>query len=195
MLVGALVVGGTLFRVWQVARVDDRDHADVVVVLGAAQYDGRPSPVLAARLDHAALLWRSGVAPLIVTVGGRRVGDAYTEAEAGQDYLRSNGIPASAVIPVQQGNDTLQSVRAVARLAERQGWRTAVIVSDPWHSLRSRTMAQDFGLHAWTSPTRSGPIVQTRRIQVEYIARESAALMYYRLTGSSPATSLGLDLG
>lgn len=194
-LVGALVVGGTLFRVWQVARLDDRDRANVVVVLGAAQYDGRPSPVLASRLDHAARLWRTGVAPLIVTVGGRRVGDTHTEAEAGQEYLSSHGIPSRAVIPVQEGSDTLQSVRAVARLAEAEGWTTAVIVSDPWHSLRARTMADDFGLDAWTSPTRSGPIVQTRQTQALYIARESAALVYYRLTHSSPSSSFGPDLG
>ncbi|MFN2495616.1 MAG: YdcF family protein [Pseudonocardiaceae bacterium] len=193
-LVGALVVAGTLFRVWQVARVDDRDSANVVVVLGAAQYDGEPSAVLSARLDHAARLWRSGVAPKIVTVGGRRAGDAYTEAEAGQQYLTSYGVPEDAVVPVGEGSDTLESLRAVARRAGVEGWDSAVIVSDPWHSLRARTMADDAGLKAWTSPTRSGPVVQTRQIQARYIARESAALLYYRLTHAS-ADSLGTDLG
>lgn len=194
VLVGALIVGGTLFRVWQVARVDDRDSADVVVVLGAAQYDGTPSAVLGSRLDHAARLWRDGVAPVIVTVGGRRDGDTYTEAEAGRNYLTSYGIPQAAVVPVGEGGDTLESLRAVAGRAGPEGWRTAVIVSDPWHSLRARTMADDLGLNTWTSPTRSGPIVQTRTIQAQYIVRESAALLYYRLT-HSPAESLGIDLG
>jgi uncharacterized SAM-binding protein YcdF (DUF218 family) len=194
VLVGALVVGGTLFRVWQVARVDDRDSADIVVVLGAAQYDGTPSAVLGSRLDHAARLWRDGVAPVIVTVGGRRDGDTYTEAEAGRNYLTSYGIPQEAVVPVGEGRDTLESLRAVARRAGTEGWRTAVLVSDPWHSLRARTMADDLGLAAWTSPTRSGPIVQTRSIQAQYIVRESAALLYYRFT-HSPAESLGIDLG
>ena len=194
VLVGALVVGGTLFRVWQVARVDDRAGADIVVVLGAAQYDGEPSAVLSARLDHAARLWRSGVAPTIVTVGGRRDGDAYTEAEAGRRYLTSYGIPQDAVVPVGEGGDTLESLRGVARRAGVEGWNSAVIVSDPWHSLRARTMADDAGLRAGTSPTRSGPVVQTRQIQARYIARESAALLYYRLTHDS-ADSLGTDLG
>jgi uncharacterized SAM-binding protein YcdF (DUF218 family) len=194
MLVGALVVGGTLFRVWQVARVDDRDSADVVVVLGAAQYDGTPSPVLGSRLDHAARLWRDGVAPVIVTVGGRRDGDTYTEAEAGRNYLTFYGIPQAAVVPVGEGSGTLESMRAIARRAGTEGWRTAVIVSDPWHSLRARTMAGDLGLAAWTSPTRSGPIVQTRTIQAQYIVRESAALLHYRFT-HSPAESVGVDLG
>jgi uncharacterized SAM-binding protein YcdF (DUF218 family) len=194
VLVGVLVVGGTLFRVWQVARLDDRDHADVVVVLGAAQYDGTPSAVLGARLDHAARLWRDGVAPMIVTVGGRRAGDTYTEAEAGRNYLTSYGIPGGAVVPIGQGRDTLESLRAVARRARLAGWRTAVIVSDPWHSLRARTMADDLGLVSWTSPTRSGPIVQTRSIQARYLIRESAALLHYRLT-HAPAESFGTDLG
>lgn len=194
ILVGALVAGGTLFRVWQVARVDDRDRADIVVVLGAAQYNGEPSAVLSARLDHAARLWRSGVAPTIVTVGGRRDGDVYTEAEAGQSYLRSYGVPEDAVVPVGEGGDTLESLRVVARRADTEGWDTAVIVSDPWHSLRARTMAGDVGLTAWTSPTRSGPIVQTRRIQALSIARESAALLHYRFTHSS-ADLPGTDLG
>ncbi len=194
MLIAALVVGGTLFRVWQVARLDDRHSADIVVVLGAAQYDGEPSAVLGARLDHAARLWRSGVAPTIVTVGGRRDGDSYTEAEAGERYLTSYGVPEDAVVPVGEGGDTLESLQAVARRAGTEGWDSAVIVSDPWHSLRARTMAEDDGLQAWTSPTRSGPVVQTRQIQARYIARESAALLHYRFTHAS-ADVLGTDLG
>lgn len=194
MLVGALIAGGTVFRVWQVARVDDRDKADIVVVLGAAQYDGTPSAVLSSRLDHAARLWRAGVAPVIVTVGGRRPGDTYTEAEAGRNYLRSYGIPPAAVVAIGQGRDTLESLRALAQRAATAGWRTAVIVSDPWHSLRARTMADDLGLRTWTSPTRSGPIVATRTIQARYILRESAALLDYRLT-HAPAESFGTDLG
>jgi len=194
VLVGALIVGGTMFRVWQVARCDDRDKADVVVVLGAAQYDGTPSAVLSSRLDHAARLWRNGVAPVIVTVGGRRIGDAYTEAQAGRNYLTSYGVPKNAVVPIGEGRDTLESLQAVARRAQIAGWRTSVIVSDPWHSLRARTMADDLGLHSWTSPTRSGPIVQTRTIQAQYIVRESAALLHYRFT-HAPAGSFGADLG
>lgn len=191
---GALVIGGTVFRVWQVARADDRNKADVVVVLGAAQYDGTPSAVLGSRLDHAARLWRTGIAPVIVTVGGQRAGDAYTEAQAGRNYLTSYGIPPDAVVPIGAGRDTLESLQAVADRAKSAGWRTAVIVSDPWHSLRARTMADDLGLTSWTSPTRSGPIVRTRTIQAQYILRESAALLHYRLT-HAPAEALGPDLG
>lgn len=188
LVIGALVVGGTAFRVWQVARVDDRRPADVVVVLGAAQYDGDPSSVFAWRLHHAKTLWEEGLAPRILTTGGSRTGDAYTEAEAGRRYLLEQGVPADAVIAVGAGRDTLGSLRAAAERAEAAGWESALVVSDPWHSLRARTMARDSGLEAWTSPTRSGPVVQTRETQARYIARETAALLYYRLTHASAET-------
>ena len=182
LVVGALVVGGTGFRVWQVARVDDRTHADVVVVLGAAQYDGKPSKILEARLDHARSLYQSGVAEHIVTGGGRRAGDNYTEADAGARWLAAHGVPRDRVIEVDEGADTLGTLRAVAGTIKAYGWHSAVIVSDPWHSLRARRMAEDEGLDAWTSPTHSGPIGQTRQTQLHYIVRETGALLFYRAT-------------
>jgi len=157
-------------------------------VLGAAQYDGTPSSIFAARLRHAEALYEDGVAPRIVTTGGSRSGDSTTEAEAGRRYLISRGVPARDVVAVGQGGDTLGSLQAVAQRAERDGWDTALIVSDPWHSLRARTMARDSGLTAWTSPTRSGPVVQTRETQARYIVRETAALLFYRLTHASVDT-------
>jgi len=193
-LMAVLVIGGTGFRVWQVARTDDRSAADIVVVLGAAQYDGRPSSILQARLDHANRLYQQSVAPTVVTVGGRRAGDAFTEAEAGRRYLIDAGLPASAVLAVETGTDTLTSLQAVAAAAREHGWRSAVIVSDPWHSLRARTMARDAGLAARTSPTRRGPVVQTRQTQARYILRETAAMLYYRFThgpAETPSTGLG----
>jgi uncharacterized SAM-binding protein YcdF (DUF218 family) len=188
LLVAFLIVGGTAFRVWHVARADDRQPVDAVIVLGAAQYDGEPSSIFAARLRHAQALYEDGLAPRIVTVGGSQVGDSYTEAEAGRRYLVERGVPASAVVAVGEGGDTLGSLRAAAARAETDGWRTSLVVSDPWHSLRARTMARDSGLEAWTSPTRSGPVVQTRETQARYIARETAALLYYKLTHSSAET-------
>jgi uncharacterized SAM-binding protein YcdF (DUF218 family) len=182
VLVAAFLICGTAFRVWYVARADDRREVDAVVVLGAAQYDGEPSSVFAARLRHAEALYEDGLAPRIVTVGGSRAGDAYTEAEAGRRYLIGRGVPASAVIAVGEGSDTLGSLRAVDARAQQDGWDSALVVSDPWHSLRARTMARDSGLQAWTSPTRSGPVVQTRETQARYIVRETAALLYYTIT-------------
>jgi uncharacterized SAM-binding protein YcdF (DUF218 family) len=191
LLVVAMIVAGTGFRVWQVARVDDRTPADLVIVLGAAQYDGKPSKVLEARLNHAKALFDSGVAGHIMTTGGRQVGDTYTEAEAGARWLIAKGVPSRQVIGLGEGNDTLGSLRAAASEAKGRGWQSAVIVSDPWHSLRARTMASDAGLDAWTSPTHSGPIVQTRKTQFRYILRETGALLYYRVTNST-ADNIGL---
>ena len=194
LLVGGLimliaVVGVTALRVWQVARVDDQRPVDAVVVLGAAQYNGEPSAVLAARLKHAEALWRDGIAPQIVTVGGGQSGDRFTEAEASREWLIEQGLPSTAVAAVPEGVDTLGSLEAVAAAATEQGWESALIVSDPWHSLRARTMARDAGLEAWTSPTRSGPIVQTRETQLRYIYRETGALLFYELTHASVDTA------
>jgi len=185
VVLGVVVVGGTAARVWQVARVDDRAPADALVVLGAAQYDGTPSPVFAARLEQARKLYAQGVAPIVITVGGKQVGDAYTEGAAGRRYLLGEGVPADAVVAVQQGSDTLQSIEAVASTMRAMGLSSAVLVSDPWHSLRTRTMATDAGLDAHTSPTRQGPAVFTRSNQLRGIIRETGALLYYRLSHAS----------
>jgi uncharacterized SAM-binding protein YcdF (DUF218 family) len=189
-----LLVGGTAFRIWQYGRIDDRDHADVIVVLGAAQYDGDPSSILRARLNHAKMLYDEGVAGRIVTVGGRKPSDRYTEAQAGDLYLARNGVPSDKIIPVNSGNDTLTSLQAVAIVLKAHGWGTAVLVSDPWHMFRSKTMAAASGIDAWTSPTHSGPAVQTRTTQLRYIARETAALLYYRVT-KAPADDVGTGIG
>ena len=178
-----LVVGGTATSIWWVARQDDRPRSDAIVVLGASQFDGRPSSVLEARLEHAKRLYDAGVAPRVITVGGGAPGDRTTEGAAGARYLESRGV--EDVVAVPEGRDTLQSLRAVDRLFDDRGWTTAVVVTDPWHSLRSRTMARDLGIEAETSPTRSGPSVRTRGTQARYIARETAAYLYYRLLGRS----------
>jgi uncharacterized SAM-binding protein YcdF (DUF218 family) len=183
------LVGGTAFRVWQVARENDLTQADVIVVLGAAQYNGKPSDIYAARLTKAKQLYDTGVAKMIVTAGGKKAEDNFTEARAGQLWLTRHGVPATATLAVGEGSDTLRSLRAVAQQVEARDWHTAVLVSDPWHSFRARTMADDLGLDAWTAPTHSGPIVQERVTQVRYIIRETGALLYYRLT-KTPADDL-----
>ena len=179
LLLSFAVLGGTAARVWWVARPDDRPHADAIVVLGASQFDGRPSAVFRARLDHAKALYDAGVAPRVVTVGGGRPGDRFTEAEAGARYLQDKGV--DAVVPIGTGSDTLRSLKALDKRFEKEGWDSAVLVTDPWHSLRSRRMAQDLGIEAATSPARSGPAVATRGTEVRYVARETAAYLYYRV--------------
>ena len=176
-----LIVGVTAFRVWQVARQDDRGKVDAIVVLGASQFDGRPSRIFKARLDHAKKLYDAGVAPRVVTVGGGAPGDRFTEAEAGARYLRSAGVPADALQAVGHGRDTFQSLQAAAR--DVGGVEAVVLVTDPWHSLRSRRIARDVGFAATTSPARTGPIVQSRATEVRYIVREAGAYLYYRVFG------------
>ncbi|MFI6869126.1 YdcF family protein [Nocardia sp. NPDC050406] len=182
VLAGLVVVGGTAVRVWQVARITDYSKADAIVVLGAAQYDGTPSTVFEARLDQAYNLFQKGVAPLVVTVGGKQMGDNYTEAASGKNYLKSRGIPADRILAVETGSDTLKSVEAVAQALQARGKTSTVLVSDPWHSLRTRTMARDAGLEAWTAPTRTGPAVYTRESQAHGIFRETFALLWYRIS-------------
>jgi vancomycin permeability regulator SanA len=188
-----LIVGATAVNIWWTARQDERPVADAILVLGSAQYNGTPSPIFEARLDHALDLYNAGVAPLVITVGGRRVGDLFTEAEAGLSWLAREGIPEEALRAVPDGADTLQSIQAVAALFAEQGLSTAVLVTDPWHALRATRIAQDAGIVASSSPTRQGPAVQTRSTQFRYIVRETAAYLVYRLTGSSVAGAPGID--
>jgi uncharacterized SAM-binding protein YcdF (DUF218 family) len=179
LLAVVAVIGGTAARVWWVARQDDRPRSDAIVVLGASQFDGRPSAVFRARLDHAKALYDDGVAPRIVTVGGGRPGDRFTEAQAGARYLRNLGV--TSVVAIGVGSDTLRSLRAFDVRFQAEGWKSAVFVTDPWHSLRTRRMAQDLGITASTSPARSGPAVATRGTEMRYVARETAAYLYYRV--------------
>ena len=181
LIIGTPLIAG--FRVWYVARQDDRTHTDAIIVLGAAQFNGRPSPVLEWRLEHALKLYREGVAPDIVTVGGNRPGDRYTEAGTGKRWLNLHGVPDDRLVAVRSGSDTLQSMIDVGKTYKLRGWHSGVIVTDPWHALRSRTMARDNGIKAVSSPTRSGPTVGSRDTQVHYIARETGGYLYYVLVG------------
>ncbi|KZO57935.1 YdcF family protein [Dietzia cinnamea] len=187
LLLCLVIPGFIAFRVWHVARIDDRTPADAIVVLGAAQYNGVPTPVFQARLEHAALLYDEGVAPQIITVGGGQPGDLYTEAGSGRAYLTRLGVPPETVLAVETGTNTEGSLDAVAQTVRDQGGQSVVLVSDPTHSYRSRMMARDAGLDAWTSPTRHGPAVWTRENQIMSIIRETGAVLWYqyhRIVGS-----------
>jgi uncharacterized SAM-binding protein YcdF (DUF218 family) len=133
------------------------------------------------------------VAPVVVTVGGKKDGDEFTEAEAGRDYLLDAGVPADDLVAVTDGVDTLESMRLVAAEFDAQGWSTAVLVTDPWHAMRAERMAEDSGMEASSSPTRQGPAVQTRAVQFRYILRETAAYLLYRATGESVAGAPGIS--
>jgi uncharacterized SAM-binding protein YcdF (DUF218 family) len=173
------------WRVWYQARQNETPKSDAILVLGAAQYNGVPSEVLRWRLEHALSLYRKQVAPAIVTVGGKMPGDNYTEAGTGRAWLIRRGVPADRVVSIPEGNDTLQSMQAAGRRFKQLRWDSAVIVTDPWHALRSKKMAEDNGIEAAASPTRSGPSVQTRDTQFHYIVRETGGYLSYVLFGRS----------
>ncbi|WP_082522725.1 YdcF family protein [Geodermatophilus sp. Leaf369] len=193
VLAAGLVVVSTATAIWWTARQDSQPTSDAIVVLGTAQYNGVPSSIFEARLEHALALWEQGVAPVVVTVGGRAEGDVFSEAEAGRDYLAAAGIPDDGLLAVPEGVDTLESMREVASAFDERGWSTAVLVTDPWHAMRAERMAEDSGMEASSSPTRQGPAVQTRAVQFRYILRETAAYLLYRATGESVAGAPGIS--
>jgi uncharacterized SAM-binding protein YcdF (DUF218 family) len=160
------------------ANEDARTPTDAIVVLGAARYWGDPSPVLQARLEHAAELHAAGVAPVIITVGAGRDGDRTTEADAGRDWLIAHGVPADDVLSVPRGGDTVGSLRSVAAVVSDLGWDSVTVVSDPAHAARAAAVADATGMAATVSPTRSGP---GSGLTAEYVARETAALLRFEL--------------
>lgn len=169
-----------VFSIWLVSLIlviiweqrDTRRPAHAIVVLGAAQYDGRPSPVLRARVDHAIDLWRSGLAPVLFMTGGRGQGDTTTEAAVERRYAIANGVPASAILMEQESRSTSESLRNVAGMLG-QDRRAVILVSDPFHMLRLSILARRFGLRPRTSPTRTSPISANRMAVWSYTLRES----------------------
>jgi uncharacterized SAM-binding protein YcdF (DUF218 family) len=139
------------------ADLDQAAQADAIVVFGAAEYDGRPSPVFRARLDHALELYKRGLAPLIITLGGGG-GDAYSEGAVGQGYLMSRGVPESAIIAETESRNTEESARRVAVIARANGLRRLVIVSDGTHLFRIHAVCAADGLDVLTSPRPRVPV-------------------------------------
>ncbi len=158
LIAGFLYFAFTFVQVWWAARHDHARPSDAIIVLGAAQYDGRPTDVFKARLDHAAALYKEGIAPLVVVTGGKQEGDRFTEAQSGANYLHGKGVPDSAILRETTGRSSWESLAASARVLDELGRKTVVLVSDPFHSLRIEAIADELGLDAVTSPTGTSPI-------------------------------------
>ncbi|MSV96498.1 MAG: YdcF family protein [Actinobacteria bacterium] len=162
MIVSMMYGCVNLAQVWWVGRSDQARSVDAIVVLGVAQYDGRPSPQLQARLDHALELWQEGLSPLVITTGGNQPGDRFTEAETSANYLIEGlagvAVPAESIVQENTGSTTRESLIAVRDIMQSRGLHSVLIVTDPYHSLRSRLIAQDLGLVSFISPTRTSPL-------------------------------------
>ncbi|MFV0306892.1 MAG: YdcF family protein [Desertimonas sp.] len=171
----------SLFQVWSTGRTDQVRQVDAIVVMGAAQYDGTPSPQLAARLDHVVALWPAGVAPLVVVTGGNQPGDRFTEAEASAAYLAERGVPPAAIIQETTGTTTYESMEGVAALLDERGLGSVLIVTDPYHALRTRLIAESTGLTAYTSPTTTSVVTGGRNL-VRHL-QEAAGVAVGRLVG------------
>ncbi|HLU26420.1 MAG TPA: YdcF family protein [Longimicrobiales bacterium] len=158
-------------------------NADVILVLGAAQYNGRPSPVLRARLDHALELYRQGYAERILVTGGVGVGDTLSEGEVARRYAVQHGVPDSVILVENEGLTSAESVNAAAELMRARGLRTALVVSDPFHMLRLEVLARRAGITPFRAPAPSTPIAQAPRVHWRYVLRESLIVPVAALFG------------
>ena len=167
---------------------DERPRVDAIVVLGAAQYDGRPSAIYKARLEHAVQLWRDQVAPLVVFTGGKEEGDRFTEGGSGARWAIERGVPSEAVLAEERSRTTYQNLAGAKRLLEGRdpdaGRHRIVVVSDPFHMFRAVRQAADLGMDAYPSPTRTSPLSASRLKLTELVLREDLAIAGYLLSGA-----------
>ncbi len=170
-----------LYQVHATGRGDQARPVDAIVVMGAAQYNGRPSPQLAARLDHVVQLWGRGEAPLVVVTGGKLAGDRFTEAEASARYLEDRGVPAAAILQENEAHNSYDSLVGVRDLLAARGLKRVLLVSDPYHSLRIRLTSEELGLTAYVSPTRTSPVRGGRALGKEM--EEAAGVSVGRIIG------------
>jgi uncharacterized SAM-binding protein YcdF (DUF218 family) len=181
VLVAVAYYGITLYQVHATGRRDEAGPADAIVVMGAAQYDGTPSPLLRARLDHALQLWQQGLAPWMVVTGGKQPGDRFTEADASRRYLVDRGVPDEAILEESIGHSSFASLEAVSDLLADRGLTHVVLVSDPFHSLRIKLTAEELGLDAEVSPTRTSPVQGAEAFRREM--KEAAGVALGRIIG------------
>ncbi|HEY2812023.1 MAG TPA: YdcF family protein [Acidimicrobiales bacterium] len=174
-------VAVTFVQVWHAARQDDAQSAQAIIVLGAAQFDGRPSNVLQARLDHAADLYERKLAPLIVVTGGSQPGDRFTEAAASAKYLEGKGVPAADIELETTSTNSRDELAAAARFLHKQGINDVLLVSDGFHAYRIDAIAGEVGLDAHVSPTPTSPVKGFDELRAEM--RETVAVAAGRIIG------------
>jgi uncharacterized SAM-binding protein YcdF (DUF218 family) len=172
-----LYVGVTFAQVWLTSRDDEAHDADVIIVFGAAQYDGRPSPVLQARLDHALALYQDGLADAVIVTGGKQEGDRFTEAFSSYDYLKGLGVPEDRLFLEVDGTSTYEQMSAARVIMDGQGFESALLVSDPYHSKRLLGIAEEVGIaRAAVSPADTSSSTAS-------LLRETGAVAVGRFVG------------
>jgi uncharacterized SAM-binding protein YcdF (DUF218 family) len=181
-IVAAAFAGSALMAaIYVQSRSDQTRPVDAIVVLGAAQYNGRPSPILRARLDEALAAYREGVAPLIVVSGGRQQGDQYTEAEASRDYLVERGVPADKILLENDAHNSWESMKGVADLLKEQQLSKVLLISDGFHLFRVKMMAKDVGLEPYGRPAENSPIKENSGREFSYAIREAGGVIAHLL--------------
>jgi len=179
-------------QVWLTSRQSSSEHASAIVVMGAAQYNGVPSPDLRSRLTEALSLYRRGLAPVIVVTGYKKVGDRYTEAQAGARFLEDHGVPASAVLEAG-GSDSYENLADADVVLRPRGASSVLIATDPFHEDRSMAIASGMGLMAYPTPTRTSPI--TGFSTAPYFLKEAIAVGLGRVVGYRELSRLRLGFG
>ena len=180
VVIGAAYYAVSLWQVWSTGRADESRNVDAIVVLGAAQYDGRPSPQLAARLDHVADLWAADLAPLVVVTGGNQEGDRFTEASTSARYLVDRGVPESAIVQEDAGTNTFESLERARSLLDGSV-DTVLIVTDPYHALRSKLTAREVGFTAYVSAAPDSVVRGAAEVRREVV--EAAGIALGRIIG------------
>jgi uncharacterized SAM-binding protein YcdF (DUF218 family) len=172
----------TFGKTWMAGHNSRIQKSDVIVVLGAAQYNGRPSSVLRSRLVEAERVFALGYAPMIITVGAGAPGDRTTEAASSKEWLISHGVSARDVIAIPKGRDTLASTQGYIAEMKRRHLHSVIIVTDPYHCLRAITMAKDLGAQSSCSPVRTGAN-SLAHADLHYLIRETGAYLAYVTLG------------
>lgn len=168
--------------IYQTGLRDECIQSDVIIVMGAAHYNGKPSPVQLGRLEHAVALYKGGVASKLLFTGGKKRGDIDTEAETAKKYAINAGIPSSGILTENTGLTTVQSMQNALDIMHDNNYNSAILVSDPFHMYRLKRIAQDIGMNAVLSPTAYSRIVSFDQ-NLKYITREVMVYSIYRLTG------------
>jgi len=181
-LCGAVLIAcfvSVYLNVWRQATHEEAGPADAIVIFGAAEYRGHPSPVLRARLDHALELYARGLAPRIITTGGRGGDPRFSEGEVGRSYLALHNVPSEVILVEAEGGTTMESAAAVAEIMDRMRMRSALVVSDGYHLFRVKKMLESHGIRALGSPRTPGSDAPAKRAW--YYARQAFGYMLWKI--------------